>query len=213
MKTCPKCGGFGVKNQSISKGVMNNICSVCNGSGQVPDYSSGVGKDGRGSCFPAGTNICTPSGNLPIEKINCGDFVIAVDQFGQKLIRRVTKHISFGNRSVSKITFDDATYFSVTDHHTIKTLRGWVRVRDLQIGDELIETWDRKTLISRKIDLIERNVSNETVYNIVVEGECTFIADGVIAHSFTNLRVLRSAFHKICYILKPSNSKHECTAA
>lgn len=210
-KNCSACGGSGVNNTSISKGVSNNLCSSCGGSGQVTDYTSGgSGGGGHGSCFPAGTHVCTPNGSTPIENINRGDYVMAVDAFGTTLIRRVTKLNSYGARPVSKITFDDTTWVSVTDHHTVKTQRGWMRVRDLRTGDGLVSALDGKLPAFRKIGKIERGASIESVYNIVVEGECTFVAGGIVAHSFTSFRVIRSAIYRLYYKLKISLAQQEC---
>lgn len=205
-KTCPTCGGSGTKNNSISKGVASNLCSRCGGSGRVTDHSansahSGGGTGDRPTCFPSGTQVKTPQGYVPIELLSFNDPVIAKNKRGHAVVRRVIRRNSYAASAVSTITFDDGSRLRATDHHTIKSTDGWCRVRDLQTGCNIFDPTTGDMNAFRSISHIERGTSVEVVYNLIVEGECTFIADGVLAHSFTNFRIVRAAVQRLRYAI------------
>jgi len=77
-----------------------------------------------------------------------------------------------------------------------------MRVRDIDVGHRLTEAPTVDVPTFRRVSQIERRVSVEEVYNLVVEGECTFIAGGIVAHSFTNLRVIRGAIYRARFALR-----------
>ncbi|GEM_PF-4651775 len=199
MKTCPSCGGSGVKNTSISKGASSNICSGCGGSGQVVDHSGGGGGGGQAGCFPSGTMVRTPEGETPVEKLRPTDQVVTQNRSGDFVTREIIRKNLYTAKSVSSIYFEDGTFLRVTDHHTVRSRRGWIRVRDLTEGCEIAKACTHGGRRWIGIDRIEREVSVESVYNIVVAGECTFVAEGVIAHSFTYFRRTRTALQRLRY--------------
>ena len=196
MKTCTSCGGTGTINSSISKGVSSNICQACGGSGQVVDHSAP--STGGGTCFPAGTLVRTAGGRMPIERIEPGDEVIAVARSGLGCIRRVSRRWDYGLASITELSFECGSTLRVTEHHNVGTRNGWKRVSQLRVGDAL----DTFVGCPRIVKSIRVSASIEVVFNIAVEGESTYVADGLVVHSFTVLRRPRAFAARLAFAFR-----------
>jgi hypothetical protein len=138
----------------------------------------GSGGDSGGTCFLAGTMIETPTGRKPIEKINIGDIVISFD--GESLarsqdpvidtIKRVARGyfiIKIGNQ-----------YMNVTAEHPIRTINGWTKAGELTVGD-VVHCFESTASVS-SIEYVETLV---VVYNLTVDGNHTYYANGIAVHN------------------------------
>lgn len=91
-------------------------------------------------CVPAGTLIRTPNGLIPIEKIEDGDAVVAVDNstaFPQ-LVQAHVDHVA--NREVEELIElqADGRTILLTSEHPVLTRRGWVEAGHLTEDDEVL---------------------------------------------------------------------------
>ena len=193
-KACSKCGRTGKKNSSIA-GDSRNICDPCGGSGMVTDHSGT-----STTCFPAGTQLRTPSGTLPIEQLDRGDKVIAVDRNGGLVLRKIKKKSHFAPAAIAVIKFEDGSFLRATDHHAVKTCQSWVVIGKLEVGHCLAQPAGDSRVSTKKIVSIERAVTVEAVFNLIIERDCTFIAEGIVSHSFTRLRSSRYAIEQLRFL-------------
>ena len=138
-------------------------------------------------CFLADTRILMADGSEKrIAEVEVGDVVMG--ESGS--LNTVTEAQSFDKiDSVYKI--NDGDYF-VTGGHPFKTTNGWKAMRptavaashvelgvtELSVGDEMIKREGTETVFA--ITFMERPV---TVYNLAVDGNDTFFANGYLVHN------------------------------
>lgn len=138
-------------------------------------------------CFLADTRILMSDGSEKrIAEVEVGDVVMG--EGGS--LNTVTEAQSFDKiDSVYKI--NDGDYF-VTGGHPFKTTSGWKAMRptavaashaelgvtELNVGDEMIKREGTETVFA--ITFMERPV---TVYNLAVDGNDTFFANGYLVHN------------------------------
>lgn len=125
-------------------------------------------------CFKAGTKILTPKGQTNIENLNVGDIVKTASGANRKIIRTVD-HFAEDTRL---LTFANGSKLYTTDNHPILTLKGdWVEAVNLRCGDIVQTTHGTTTVVGNESQDPYR------VYNITLESENTFIANGIKVHN------------------------------
>jgi len=93
-------------------------------------------------CLPAGTQITTTRGDVPIEDINPGnDTVISRDGRGLCL-RPVSNARCNGIRQTYRIVLEDGVEVCATDNHRFLTKKGYKRVDQMERGDTLQVGYD-----------------------------------------------------------------------
>jgi hypothetical protein len=151
-------------------------------------------RESRG-CFPGNAKIMTSDGYVLLNSLRVGDVITSWQEDTRTWVnRRVKKIISYGLARVTHLDLSDGTTVRVTDHHTIHTSKGWRKISSLKEQDCI--TSGRKWREVRVLR-IRRTAERVPVYNLHCEGEYNFVADGVIAHSFSTLRVPRVALNRI----------------
>ena len=125
-------------------------------------------------CLKAGTKILTPDGQKNIEDIRVGDLVISAENLSRN-VKRIFKHYAEDTRVLD---FANGSKLYTTDNHPILTLKGrFVPAKDLEIGT-IVQTAHGCTV------LIASNASEPyEVYNLTVENDNTFIANGIKVHN------------------------------
>jgi hypothetical protein len=160
--------------------------------------AAGLDRHGRSTsngsgCFPAGTAVATPAGLQDIAALHAGDVVLGVcTGTGLATARRILHVRKYTGRRLWTITLVDGSVLRTTAWHSYAVGTEWKRSRDLKAGDVLTR------LHSANADGVVVAASAATsncadVYNIIVEGDFTFVADGMLVHSFSYLRGLRVA--------------------
>ena len=139
------------------------------------------------SCFPASAKVLTPRGYRPIASLREGDSVVS----GKMRVETVTKKLSYGASEVFCVMLEGRSApVRTTRHHTFLTKRGWLRADRMRVGDEMIgPNAGRVTGFAVQ--------AAEPVYNLHTTGDHTFVVEGVVAHNFTELRALRTAWHQL----------------
>jgi hypothetical protein len=98
-------------------------------------------------------------------------------------------------------------FLRTTAHHNFKTDSGWKRASQLQAGDTLMRIDDSGNSRLVRIEAITTDAP-EPVFNLHTTGPHNFIAEGVLAHNFTELRWLRTWAHRL--VVDPLWSAEKC---
>jgi hypothetical protein len=160
---------------------------------------------GGSSCFPKGTLVATPYGLSDISTLKEGDHVIAFGRDNDALrVRRILRKMSHGRSRLWTIHFSDGTSLRTTSVHCFRVENQWVKAFNLSPGATVTCVGDGK-LGSKVVVRSEASQEFEPVFNLIVEGDFTFIADGVLAHSFSHFRGLRTLAWLLIEALKRSS--------
>jgi PBSX family phage terminase large subunit len=90
--------------------------------------------DKHNHCLVGGTKIKTSRGNVKIKDVVAGDYVLT-----RKGYRRVLRAWQSGkNRKVFKLTISNGSRIVGTGNHLVLTLRGFVPIEDVRIGDKVL---------------------------------------------------------------------------
>ena len=134
------------------------------------------------NCFTAGTKVLTDEGEKNIEDIEVGDKVLSKDEeTGEVAYKEVTATFNHETDEIYKIHVGDQVIESTFNHPFYVDGKGWTFVKDLKVGDLLVQS-DGNTL---KIDSIELEHKHVTVYNMTVDEFHTyFVSDlGIWVHN------------------------------
>ncbi|WP_233567724.1 polymorphic toxin-type HINT domain-containing protein [Cohnella faecalis] len=134
------------------------------------------------NCFTAGTKVQTDEGEKNIEDIKVGDKVLSKDEkTGDVAYKEVTDTFNHETDEIYSIQVGGQTIESTFNHPFYVKETGWTFVKDLKVGDLLVQS-DGNTL---KIDSIELEYKHVTVYNMTVDEFHTyFVSDlGIWVHN------------------------------
>ena len=135
------------------------------------------------ACIAKGTPILTWTGEIPIEDIEPGMMVLTEDGTYKKVLNRYYQ----GRKGTVILTTFENHKLRCTPDHRILTKRGWVEAENLLGSDEIKiynvvsqddvpeETWTHL----EKIEV----VSIEDVYDLSVETNHSFVANGIVVHN------------------------------
>ncbi|HLF59932.1 MAG TPA: LAGLIDADG family homing endonuclease [Acidimicrobiia bacterium] len=139
------------------------------------------------ACFPAGTRIITDEGFKAIEKIEPDDLVLTHEGRFRKVAETMQRQI---DEDLFRLTIGNQTV-TATNNHPVLVLRDgqhrWVAVGDVML-DEPVFTMPnaesaRPNGIAAPVMQIERIPFSGTVYNFQVEGDESYVANGVVVHN------------------------------
>jgi len=134
------------------------------------------------NCFTAGTKVLTDQGERNIEDIVVGDRVLSKDETtGEVAYKEVTATFNHETDEIYQIHVGDQLIESTYNHPFWVEGKGWTYVKDLKVGDLLVQS-DGKTLEITSIELLHKHV---TVYNMTVDEFHTyFVSDlGIWVHN------------------------------
>lgn len=148
----------------------------------------GIGKP----CFPYDTLIDVPGGRTKIGDLKKGQFVLSSDEVGGIVQCVITRKRVRGLARIMLVEFDTGKTLRATGHHSFFTKRGWNRLSHIRPGDEIVRADGEYSVVK---NIILQGV--EPVFNIYTAGEHNFFADGLLAHNFTEFRVIRTIWHQV----------------
>lgn len=138
-------------------------------------------KGGGGGCFPAGTIIRTPAGQIPIENLSANDTVQAVDQQGHIINASLEK--LFATRShVLSVKTNLGELRTTTEHPVGLTDGTFLEAGRLRPGDTITFS-DNGMLIPATVLKTTKGNEKELVYNLSVNQPHTFLADDFVVHN------------------------------
>ena len=156
-----------------------------------------VGKNATtGACFIEGTLVFTATGNVPIEKVEVGDYVYSENVItGEKGLKKVISKFERTTREIVSIDINGEKLNTTPEHPVYVLDRGWVKAKDLCIHDKV-------KLANEQIDCItgiqHKKYKNDIiVYNFEVDDFHTYYVGekSVLVHNaacgLNNLRTLK----------------------
>lgn len=162
----------------------------------------GGGGGGGNECFPAGTMIQTPAGECDIADLSPGDLVCAVDITNMTTFARpIMSKVSHGITDLWALRLDNGTLLRTTRVHSFYSGNGWKKASSFTTGDTISVMNADGVIEARKVLESEALRESEKVFNLIVEENFTFIANGVTAHSFTYFRKAREYLWRVKKLL------------
>ncbi|RIE03934.1 polymorphic toxin-type HINT domain-containing protein [Cohnella faecalis] len=159
------------------------------------------------NCFTAGTKVQTDEGEKKIEDIEVGDRVLSKDETtGEVAYKEVTATFNHETDEIYNIYVGGQTIESTFNHPFYVKDKGWTFVKDLKVGDLLVQS-DGDTL---KIDSIELEYKNVTVYNMTVDEFHTyFVSDlGIWVHNTACKPINLPSYKKVEIDMEHISSGH-----
>lgn len=202
MSKCPNCGAQG-------GGITG--CSSC-GLGKDPNVGRhlNAGQDriraeqerqrrqqyGGADCFPSGTKISTPNGAVDISKLSIGDEVSSYNLKEKvietkKIMRIVPKHLS---SNIITMHLSNGETIKCTKNHPFSVNGNWIKAKNLE-GKSILLTSPKTETV--RVVSVEKVADEVEVYNIIVEENFNFIAEGALVHSFAYFRVAQVVIHNL----------------
>ena len=122
-------------------------------------------EDSNNHCLVAGTLVSTDKGEVPIEQVKAGDYVITRKGLRKVLFSGVTGI----DREVLTVTYPEGS-ITCTPDHRIFTARGWVEAKDIKKGDILCRLKASPMMVSDGIGTLAQAVSvTETISSILFQ--------------------------------------------
>lgn len=145
----------------------------------IPYISGSKGGGGKG-CFAVGTKVETLDGPKNIEDILPGTLVKSFDYEGNFTWETVTHIFYHPLQPVMKVTLWDGTELVATDNHWCLTERNTFKeLKHFSVEEALIGEHNQRLIIKK----IDRDYSWIDTYNLTVENNHTYIANGVLVHN------------------------------
>jgi RHS repeat-associated protein/MYXO-CTERM domain-containing protein len=151
---------------------------------------------GGACCFAAGTQVLTEAGERPIETIEIGDRVLSRDaDTGEIAMHEVVWLKPPADSPIVAVTVrndkgDAETLRTTTEHVFWAEKRGWLRVADLQPGDQLVSAAGGRFIVTA----LQQSANVERVYNFEVEGTHTYFVGSahVLVHNSCADRIAKT---------------------
>lgn len=133
---------------------------------------------GKGGCFAAGTLINVPGGYKAIELIQVGDLVISFDETGKLSENRVTHTFEHEDDELIEVAYWKGSFTVTPNHWVLNEYMAFTAIGNLQVDDVLVDNLG----YFRPILAINKK-PNDRVYNLTVENNHTYIANGIRVHN------------------------------
>jgi hypothetical protein len=192
---CPNCG---------AQGGGPTGCTSC-GLGRDPKVGRHINtgprpnssqRPSKRDCFPGDARVLTPAGYRRLDSVRKGDAVISWNSSGRLVAATVLRSVRHHAHALLRVESESPELsFWATKRHPVASSRGWTRVRDLRPGDVLQHIGADGRPSQHRVQAVVPSDRVEAVFNIIVDGNHTFIVHGCVAHSFVYLRGLRCAIH------------------
>jgi hypothetical protein len=132
------------------------------------------------ACFVAGTQIATRRGSVPIERVRVGDEVMT--RAGWRRVRDAAR--TGTDRPVMTLTASDGTELTGTGNHPVYVAgQGFTRLDALRHSDALWTWQDEPTGTGPANVRGLSDAGTADVYNLSVEGEEEYFANGILVHN------------------------------
>ena len=145
-------------------------------------------------CFVAGTLITMADGSTKsIEDVDLGEIVLGKDGAHNTVLEFLRP--TLGETGATMMAFNDSTPFMTSDHPVWIKDQGWcsfdpemtynkykMTVGRYQIGN-IIETQDGTGLEIVSIEEYSNQSQDQTIYNFALDGNNTYIANGLVVHN------------------------------
>lgn len=142
---------------------------------------------GGSPCFAAGTKVLTKDGYKNIEDVKIGDMVLT--HTGKYQV--VTESRCTGIRNIWIVNINDKTTYVTGNHkYYVQHSDGrveWVAVEEIDLeSDKVFEMVSDNVFEWVSVDDISQTDRLDNVYDICVDVDHSFVANGVVVHNCTN---------------------------
>lgn len=138
--------------------------------------------DGEDHCLVAGTLIKTKRGNVPIENVTTDDYVMTRRGLKKVLASAMTKR----NAKVMTVEFSNGRSLTGTGNHPVYIKgKGFIPLEDLKYGD-IVCAENHKDKNNVSVFSLENKNKKADVYNLTVEDEHEYFANGILVHNCTD---------------------------
>ncbi|MDC6361645.1 MULTISPECIES: Hint domain-containing protein [Flavobacteriaceae] len=163
---------------------------------QEHSYRPENNRTGGPDCFPKDTRILTSNGYLKIQDIRRETKVLSFCNRTNKLEEKAVLHFVKGHisKNVIEIQFDNGSSLKVTKNHPFLSNGKWIKAKKLKSGQKMVRHAQDGTSGSLEIKNLIPVDHEVEVYNLIVDGHFSFIAEGFPAHCFANCKVIRTLF-------------------
>lgn len=127
----------------------------------------------NGRCLISGETVKTKRGNIKIEDVMIGDFVLTHSG-------KYRKVLSTSKREYSGVVYN-VNGLTTTPEHPFLTQRGWVEAKDLIASDTLFTLKSIESLDPTVKCKLDKYCGY--VYNLQVDTDESFIANGIVVHN------------------------------
>ena len=167
----------------------NSMGTQANQKGYQDHLDQQKGGGGGGGCFPRGTLISTLLGPTDISLLRVGQEVNGFNPgTGNMEARTILKVSHHGSTSLWRIVLDDRKVIRTTSVHSFRTPLNWKCADRIKPGEQILIV-DAQGHSQRKTVVASGKANeSEKVYNLIVDMDFTFIADGAVVHSFSHFR-------------------------
>lgn len=154
----------------------------------VNDVDFGVAYSAQGQyCFPAGTLIKTPTGEIPIQLLKENDEVLAFDNNRQIVAVKVKSNLQAESPKIVRIKAGDNEVIASTQHPFYNG-KEFVTIDSLKVGDT-VYILKNGILFPQIIDFKEIVEQETIVYSLAVESPNTYFANGFAVHNKQQLAI------------------------
>ncbi len=136
---------------------------------------------GGGGCFPAGTPIRTPGGQIAIESLAPGDLVVGLDSEGKQVTSRVETIHSARARMLTLRT--SGGILLTTADHPVKLTGGDFRQAGDLVHGAFVDAFEDGRLHSSMVETVSEDAGDRRVFNLGVSEPHVFIASGFVVHN------------------------------
>jgi len=201
MSKCPNCGAPGGGPSGCSScglGIDPNVGRHINaGQDQLRAEQERQRRQHPGGpdCFPVGTNILTPLGSVDISTVTIGYVVLSYNFEKQHMEPKRVLKIVPGHLSSNLISmkFSNDETLKCTKNHPFRVDNKWMKAKNLEGQMILLKSANDDKLV--KVEHVYAIEDKVEVYNLIVEDNYNFIAEGAVVHSFAYFRSFQVAFY------------------
>lgn len=159
--------------------------------------SSNSSSSSRSGCFPKGTQILTGNNiTTCISLLKKGDLVATANDNNKIQIEKILKINLYKNKQLWEIVFTDGESLKTTHSHSFFNGTDWLKASEITTGD-LMYFYEKGNFKKKEVGVSSKLPIVEDVYNIIVDKNYTFIANGMLSHSFTYFRNYRKLYWSI----------------
>ncbi|OAS16045.1 polymorphic toxin-type HINT domain-containing protein [Paenibacillus oryzisoli] len=193
--------------QRYASGALSGVSAVQQIMSKVKDFKVVKALEDVGGichCFTAGTKVLTQDGELSIEQVKLGDYVLAKNpDTGEMAYKEVDLLFQKEITESWNITVGSELITTTDEHPFWIHSKGWVVAKDLIVGD-LFETSDGSYLAIDKIEVKEQHT---TVYNFRVKDFHTYYVSNlkILTH---NSNGINCDWSQMAKYFAPNTKKH-----